>query len=69
MSSEQVIRLFQSLPESFQDEVVHFIEFLLSKSRKQNTPKPRPSLFGHAKGKIYMAPDFDDPLEDFKDYM
>jgi hypothetical protein len=25
--------------------------------------------FGCLKGKIWMAPDFDDPLEDFKDYM
>lgn len=32
-------------------------------------PKPRPQ-FGSAKGLIlYMAPDFDAPLEDFKDYM
>ena len=31
--------------------------------------RPRP-VFGSAKGKIlYMAPDFDAPLEDFKDYV
>ncbi len=24
---------------------------------------------GSAKGKIWMAPDFDEPLEEFKDYM
>ena len=24
---------------------------------------------GSAKGKIYMAPDFDEPLEEFKEYM
>ena len=24
---------------------------------------------GSAKGKIWMAPDFDEPLEDFKEYM
>lgn len=27
------------------------------------------SGFGCLKGKIWMAPDFDEPLEDFKDYM
>lgn len=26
-------------------------------------------LFGLLKGKIKMAPDFDEPLEDFKEYM
>ena len=25
--------------------------------------------FGCLRGKIWMAPDFDEPLEDFKDYM
>jgi antitoxin (DNA-binding transcriptional repressor) of toxin-antitoxin stability system len=30
--------------------------------------KPRPK-FGSAKGLIEMSDDFDEPLEDFKDYM
>ena len=29
--------------------------------------RPRPR-FGSAKGKIWMAEDFDEPLEEFKDY-
>ncbi|MGV2828129.1 type II toxin-antitoxin system Phd/YefM family antitoxin [Myxosarcina sp. GI1(2024)] len=32
------------------------------------TTKPRPK-FGSAKGLIKMSDDFDEPLEDFKDYM
>jgi antitoxin (DNA-binding transcriptional repressor) of toxin-antitoxin stability system len=28
-----------------------------------------PCKAGSAKGKIWMAPDFDSPLEDFKEYM
>ena len=36
-------------------------------------PEPKPKLrpqFGSGKGLIlYMAPDFDEPLEDFKEYM
>jgi prevent-host-death family protein len=35
-------------------------------------PAPRASggrIGGTLKGKIWMAPDFDEPLEDFKDYM
>jgi hypothetical protein len=29
----------------------------------------RPSLFGSDKDKIYIADNFDDPLEDFEEYM
>lgn len=40
---------------------------------KNKTPKDKPKAkkkqFGAAKGKIKLAPDFDEPLEDFKDYM
>ncbi len=71
MSSETVIKLFQNLPLEFQREVIHFMEFLSVKVNKTppKTENQKPSLFGHARGKIYMAPDFDEPLEDFKDYM
>jgi antitoxin (DNA-binding transcriptional repressor) of toxin-antitoxin stability system len=31
--------------------------------------KRRKRVFGSAKGLIKMSPDFDDPLEDFKEYM
>lgn len=29
----------------------------------------QPRKAGSAKGKIWMSPDFDEPLEEFKDYM
>jgi prevent-host-death family protein len=32
------------------------------------TPKPRPR-FGSAKGLIVLGPDFDAPLDDFREYM
>lgn len=32
-------------------------------------PLARPSLFGSDKDKIYIADNFDDPLEDFEEYM
>jgi prevent-host-death family protein len=31
--------------------------------------KLRPRQAGSAKGKIWIAPDFDEPLEEFKEYM
>ncbi|MFK7972933.1 MAG: DUF2281 domain-containing protein [Bacteroidia bacterium] len=70
MQLEKTIQLFQSLPESFQREVIHFMEFLANKSQKtnQDNDKQAKSLFGHAKGRIYISPDFDEPLEAFEDY-
>lgn len=32
------------------------------------TPPTRKRRLGTAKGSIWIAPDFDEPLEDFKDY-
>ena len=32
-------------------------------------PPKRRARFGSAQGSVWMAPDFDEPLEDFKDYM
>ena len=55
------------LPTDLQSEVNDFIDFLLKK-RKKEKKKKRPK-FGCIKEKIYMSPDFDEPLVDFKDYM
>jgi hypothetical protein len=55
------------LPKELQSEVIDFIDFLLNKEeKKQPLPKPK---FGSAKGMFTMKPGFDDPLEDFKEYM
>jgi prevent-host-death family protein len=36
----------------------------------EGAPLPRPRRLGTMKGSVlYMAPDFDAPLDDFKDYM
>lgn len=35
----------------------------------RSLPRIGPRAGGSAKGKIWMADDFDAPLEDFKDYM
>lgn len=37
------------------------------KAEIKNVTQKRP--FGIAKGKIKLSPDFDDPLDDLKDYM
>lgn len=67
MSSLSLYTKLETLPGNLKQEVSDFIDFLISKSshkKKRITPQ-----FGSAKGKINMSPDFDEPLEDFKDYM
>jgi hypothetical protein len=67
MEVVQLNKKFSILPPELKKEVNDFIDFLLSKTEKAEK-KPKP-VFGSAKGKIKMAPDFDEELEDFKDYM
>jgi hypothetical protein len=56
-----------SLPKEMRAEVADFVEFLKTKSKSKTKLKVRE--FGFAKGKIKLSPDFDEPLEDFKEYM
>ncbi len=56
-----------SLPKEMRKEVADFVEFLKTKSKSK--PKLKVREFGFAKGKIKLSPDFDEPLEDFNQYM
>jgi hypothetical protein len=67
MTQIQLTNKIKALPPNLKNEVYDFIEFLLSKT-KQNKNKIIPK-FGSAKGKIIMRKDFDEPLDDFKEYM
>jgi hypothetical protein len=65
-----LLNKLSSLPEQMKAEVNDFIDFLAEKARKQKAVENKPKAkFGSAKGMFKMAPDFDEPLEDFKDYM
>ena len=63
----QLYSELSSLPSDLKKEVQDFIEFLKIKAKKQGANKQR--KFGGAKGFFKMRADFDEPLEDFKDYM
>lgn len=58
------------LPDQMKTEVADFIDFLVSKAKieKKEAKRPKPK-FGSGKGMFIMQPDFDEPLEDFKEYM
>ncbi len=67
MTTAQLYTQFQTLPDAMKTEVADFIAFLQQKAKVEKKSKDRP--FGIAKGLIEIADDFDEPLEDFKDYM
>jgi hypothetical protein len=56
-----------SLPKTLRDEVADFVEFLKKKSKPKSMLKARE--FGYAKGKIKLSDDFDQPLDEFNNYM
>ncbi len=68
MDNLDVYLKFTSLPEELRKEAEHFLDFLQSKVEASGTKPPRRKA-GLAKGLIRMKEDFDEPLEDFKDYM
>lgn len=56
-----------SLPFSLRAEVADFINSLKQKNKKKSINDQR--QFGVFKDKIIMSDDFDEPLDEFKDYM
>lgn len=67
MDHIQLYTKITSLPDDIKSEVNDFIDFLMTKKKKESKKK-KPN-FGCAKGQIYISPDFDEPLDDFKEYM
>ena len=74
-----ILNKYISLPEKLQEEVEDFIDFLMSKQQRQEKSpqegiagkqrKKKKSNFGSARGLIVIKSDFDQPIEDFKEYM
>jgi len=62
------------LPDSLQSEVLHYIEFLIEKHAETSVQEPPPKkrrVAGTMQG-MFVLPlpdDFDEPLEDMKEYM
>jgi hypothetical protein len=70
MTEAKIFNAVKLLPESFKQEALNFILFLTEKLKyEEDKPVMKIPQFGAGKVKITMSPDFDEPLEDFKDYM
>jgi Protein of unknown function (DUF2281) len=72
MNEQQLImfKAEQLNSEALKQELLFFLDYLLMKqdSQKNKSGKKVPQ-FGCAKGMFKMSDDFDEPLDDFKDYM
>ena len=71
MIQQVILEKLAELPESLQTEVLHYIEFLIEKQAKNLSQEKQTKRGGLGiwKGKIWMSDDFDESLEDLKDYM
>ena len=70
MSYDELLKEYNSLPLDYKKEVEDFIGYLVQKLKRQPAEeKPQKRTLGFAKGKLWMSNDFDEPLEDMKEYM
>jgi hypothetical protein len=71
MNSADILAQYEKLPDNYKREAADFIEFLLNKSGKNDNGEKsgKRNGLGSLKGLIHMEDDFDEPLEEFKDYM
>lgn len=70
MTEKLILSEIYQLPESLKLKVLHFIVFLKQEYTQKKVEKTNNErIFGRSKGRYKLAPDFDAPLHDFKEYM
>ena len=73
MVQPMILEKLEKLSDSLQTEVLHYIEFLSDRYAKTDEvtiePRAKRGGLGSLKGQIWMADDFDAPLEDLQEYM
>jgi len=76
----ELFRIISAMPEGLKAEVLLYAEYLLEKKLNKSTNSESPQniekdtqkkyrVAGTMKGAIVMAEDFDEPLEEMKEYM
>ncbi|QEM08789.1 MULTISPECIES: type II toxin-antitoxin system VapB family antitoxin [Mucilaginibacter] len=71
MVSAALIKKLDQLPPDLQTQIEKDVDKLLKKFTNAESLNDDQSVrgYGSLKGKIWMSEDFEEPLEDFKDYM
>ena len=67
MNNDTLYKKISSLPDAKKKEVEAFIDAIVNSSDKKNGTQKAKA--GTGKGLFVIKPGFDDPLEDFKEYM
>ena len=68
--SEALMQMYNTMTSTAQKELFDFALFLLSRNENKIVSPKKESMYGVWKNdSFYMAPDFDEPLEDFAEYM
>ncbi len=69
MNSSTILTKYNSLPDDLKKQAEEFIDALVKKmSTRPTVGKIKKRKAGLLKGQVQMAPDFDEPLEDFNEY-
>jgi hypothetical protein len=68
---QALLEQIQRLPESVQQEALHYIKGLVAKhNQSMQAPQlDRKNAFGIWRGDVWMSDDFNAPLDDLQEYM
>ena len=70
IKNEMLVSKIDNLPEGLKKEVLDFMEYLIEKHKdKINKKSHKKPNFGSCKGLFIIPDDFDEPMEDFQEYM
>jgi len=72
----KILEAISQMPETLKQEILHYAQYLIEKYSRNSEeqeeleqPKQKRGGFGILKDKIWISDDFDEPLEDMKEYM
>ncbi|HYV95191.1 MAG TPA: DUF2281 domain-containing protein [Chitinophagales bacterium] len=68
-SVNSLLEKIAQLPEDFKTQLDVYLDSLLAKAHKQASEKNHERILGVGVGKGSMSPDFDEPLDEMKEYM
>lgn len=67
--SEELVRLVEAALQGEEIVILKDNQPVVKLTLLEPVQKRRPAKAGSAKGQVWMSEDFDEPLEDFKEYM
>jgi antitoxin (DNA-binding transcriptional repressor) of toxin-antitoxin stability system len=68
-ASEELVRLVEAALQGEEIVILKDNKPVVKLTLLEALQKRRPAKAGSAKGQVWMSEDFDEPLEDFKEYM